>query len=374
MRRYVATGGGSSTTIRAKAEFMGSGGGSSSGPVSSAGSGSSDYSSSSPASATGSGSSDPATYSIHYTSPSGGGTAKGTINLIYGALGGGYVIGSPASFSVSVTGSGSPALSLERWSVSGATPVYSGEMVPGPSSYPTGTWFLSDVNTANFNDNNICGWSWGETPGVNTVTVSATVTVFGNTERVEAEKKVYISRPSINARVQASAKSYVWPGYLKTGIGYRGIAWQFSSSSGGQFAVVQVVESGSNYSYVSGGSTYSLLSGATFPLLDNGGASTAWAHGKTGNTLTDGDQPYFQITSSATQLNMVLNMKDYVMYNGGAIWVPVGGFSWTVDAQAAYVAGSWRITNIAAPSATKFAAGSAWPGWNGDVANYTTWH
>jgi hypothetical protein len=115
------------------------------------------------------------------------------------------------------------------------------------------------------------------------VTLTATVTVNGKSENVEAEKQVYIGRPSISSGVNPSGKTWM----TKNGhtMGYRGINWSFSSSTGGQFAVVQVINSGSNYSYVcvGGSPTYSVLGGATFPLLGNGGASTPWARGVTGN-------------------------------------------------------------------------------------------
>jgi hypothetical protein len=63
------------------------------------------------------------------------------------------------------------------------------------------------------------------------------------------------------------------------------------------------------------------------------------------------------------------------MYNGGAIWVPVGSFTWTVNVQINYVSGySYEITNIAAPLYTQFANGSTWPSWSGNATNYKTWH
>ena len=182
------------------------------------------------------------------------------------------MIGSPAVASASVTGSGSPKLSGQVWSVSGATPAYQSENVPTPSESPDGSTWGVAVNTSDFRDGNTFDFSWGEKPGVNTITFAATVTVFGNTENVEAEKKVYVGRPSINTRVQATGISYMWQG-LHTGIGYRGVTWSFQSSTGGVFAVVQVINSGSNYSYISGGTTYSILGGATFPLLDDDGGS-----------------------------------------------------------------------------------------------------
>ena len=70
---------------------------------------------------------------------------------------------------------------------------------------------------------------------------------------------------------------------------------------------------------------------------------------------------------------MVLDMTDYVMYDGGEMWVPVGDFAWTVDAQIDWLPGHAEIRNIVAPSVTKFAAGSTWPSWSGQVSG-RTWH
>jgi hypothetical protein len=375
--RYVATGGGSAALQpKGSVTFFGSSA-SPSGSALSAGSGSSDYSSSSPDSLPGSGSSDPASYSIHYTNESGGGTAKGKVNLSYNAVIG-NVVGAGVIVGASVTqtvGYGSPSLSNQVWSVSGATPAYAYQVVPSPYATPDGSAWGVSLNAASFDGNKNFSFDWGEIPGANTVTLTATVTVNGQSENVEAKEKVYVSRPSIASSVKPQPKTWM----TKNGqsMGYRGITWSFKSSTGGQFAVVQVINSGSNYSYVSaGGTTYSVLGGAEFPLLDNGGASTPWVRGITGNPLPQGDKPSFSLPpfNSATQVNMVLSMKDYVMYDGGAMWVPVGSFTWSVNAQIIWATGVPTITNIAAPSATQFAKGTAWPSWNGNSSDYTTWH
>jgi hypothetical protein len=54
------------------------------------------------------------------------------------------------------------------------------------------------------------------------------------------------------------------------------------------------------------------------------------------------------------QANMVLNVTDYVMFYGGAIWVPVGTFTWSVNAEIVWFGGGVQIFNVAGPSHTQF--------------------
>jgi hypothetical protein len=118
----------------------------------------------------------------------------------------------------------------------------------------------------------------------------------------------------------------------------------------------------------------STLGGATFPLLDTSStATTPWAHGTTANPLLDADSSTLRMPWGGYQANMVLNVTDYVMFYGGAIWVPVGTFTWSVNAEIVWFGGGVQIFNVAGPSHTQFTPGSTWPSWSGNAGNYLTW-
>ena len=135
--------------------------------------------------------------------------------------------------------------------------------------------------------------------------------------------------------------------------------------------MVQILNSG-DYQYADSSGIYSCFTGAPFPLLDNlPGSTTPFAHNNKSNPLTDSDTPAMPIPlfTGAKWASMNLNMTDYVMYNGGGMWVPFCTFTWSIDALASF----WSppvINNVNNPKVNVLVLGSKIPRLRGDHFQY----
>jgi hypothetical protein len=408
MSRYVATGGGASATILPKVEFAVSGNAASSGTtISAGGSGVKTTAGSIAGSLYNAGTVSGGTYSIAGTSPSGGGTLnKGKVAVSPQGV---NYIGGGANFVAtvySITG-GSPTLSAEVWELTGPTPAYASgaQAPPNPSGTPPATAFVNtDLDTASFDGKQTMNLAWGEQPGVNDLFLTGTVTVDGKKGSIKPlNLAIAVHRPQLNYKIQYQTSTSLFTGKSSYAIEYgsdfpgklaaTGINWNFSTAPGivGSLAVVQVLQSGTNYSYHTnwlGGTIYSTMgsgTGAKFPLLDNAAnATTVFYNGNQGNPAQESDSPAMGDIPwggnllhglwPATWAQMSLSATDYVMFNAGGMWVPLASFTWQVNAVASFGSPP-TIDDIKPPKPTKPSLDSTWPTWTQCCGgNYTTYH
>jgi hypothetical protein len=315
-------------------------------------------------------------------------------------------IGGGASFVAtvySITGS-SPVLSAEAWSVTGATPAYAAgsQIVPVPTGTPPGTAFVNTaLDTSSFDGKSTLALAWGELPGVNDVHLDATVTVNGKPTTIkQLTVAVAVNQPQLNFKIQYQTSADLYTGKSAYAIEYgsnypgqlaaTGINWNFSTpGTVGTLAVVQVLQSGTNYSYNTnwlGGTIYSNMgsgTGATFPLLDNGGGSSPFYDYETGNPTAESDSPDMGSIPwggnsnglwPATWAHMSQIAKDYVMFNNGGMWVPLASFTWQVNAVVSFGSPP-TIDDINPPKPTKPSLDRTWPTWTQCCgSNYTNYY
>jgi hypothetical protein len=204
----------------------------------------------------------------------------------------------------------------------------------------------TSLNTASFDGKSNFGFDWGETPGVNTVTLSGDVTLNGKNVAFKPLKMpLDVVRPELNYTIKAKTATSLYKQGSTYTIQYglmggnmdtnSGIYWKLSAPADGGLAVVQVLNSPSNYIYETswlGGTMYSTLgtnTGATFPLLDGDPGDTTpfygpSAQGDQGNPTDQGDTPAMPIPSGSSLFptnwaQLYLNATDYVMWNGGGM-------------------------------------------------------
>jgi hypothetical protein len=386
--RYVATGGGASASMtpRIVAAYSG-GGGSLTGTTSSIGTGTSFASGTFPSSQTSAGEGSGGSYSVTEQMPSGGGSQKYE-GKIGGTWAGANIIGGGISFDVS---GGSLGITNESWSVSGPTPVYASQVIPNPSGSPPGTKFLNtNLDPHNFDNKPQFQFLWGETPGVNTVTLNADVTIDNKPVEIKPmEFKLDVRMPKWDWAIggQGEVTLYTSPRQLNgqgsyelqygtntKGLADAGLAWRFFGNEG-SFGVVQVMTSG-NYTYTSPAGNFNTLSSAPFDLLDNApNSTTPFTGNNTGNPTTDSDSPHTPpIPFGATKASMSLYFTDYVMYWGGGMWVPLGIFNWGFDVQCNFGASPpLTFAEFGKPTYSVPQESSSWPSWKGVSWNYLNW-
>lgn len=394
-RGHAATGGGTSATVGPKSVgAYGGGGGATGSTFGSTGFGTSSTMDSLPSAYTSAGSETGGTYSAAETMPMptmpmaaivrpmGQIGATGKVSVLGAGM---DVIGGSANFyaSAAAISGTTPTLTNEQWSISGPTPVYSSQTVPNPSATPPPWGFVNtSLNTAAFNGQSSIDFAWGEHWGVNYVTLNADVTLGNKTVPIKpVTERVDVGRPKIDytLRAQSGVTAYngafYWLQYGKKGaISDTGISWTFSTPAGGSLAVVQVINSGSDYTCSSGGDTYSTMVNASFPLLDGAsGATNPFYFNQQGNPVSGNDSPNFSLPWLTNSASMVLNMTDYVMYNDGGMWVPAVSFTWHVNGQASYGWLSATVTNVVKAGYTKPTYDSTWPWWRDNAWNYTNW-
>jgi hypothetical protein len=323
--------------------------------------------------------------------PSGGGNPMVLHEkLTIGNTLGSHLIGGNAIYNVTASAG---TLSNITWSYSGSTPLYSSVHVPNPSAGETS--FVRNPYDISSAHSDMINFNWGEIPGSGSITVSADVSMTVpttppsiQTHHATAIMAANVVAPQFTVSQTAHTKTkslvsggatwitYGWPG---PGI-MPGIQWTASSTTGGQIAIVQIVNGGANSQVVNGVTlqTYihrspaGVVTNAPFPLWDGPTATTPW-YSTPSNPNVGQDSPGFPITTATTAIFSV-NITDYVMYNPGGAWVPEAQFSWNVNATASYGWWSgWTITDVTPPYAEKPFIAHTWPPTWGDlVTNWNT--
>ncbi len=310
-----------------------------------------------------------------YLPPSGGSIPE-TLNITYGSSGG---VGASANLSVSST-VGTPT--NISWQVTGATPQYSGNTfstTPGALQWNHPT-YTPPPAVAGSSYNKSITFFWGEKPGADTVTVSASIKLTGGGSiqgTPTATAKITVASPTVfwvldyepNVRTSASLLTYSYYNST-TEMTTPGIKWAFSNYGSGSEAVEQLLTNAVWYEATdSTGHPAASWSGpasaqgtpAPFPLVDqSSGATLPWYD----STPADGqDSPTMPLTEpNATYATMDEYFTDDVMYNPGGIFVPVAQFSWEIEATATGSGITWAVSSgsSAGPSGSP-SASTTWP-------------
>jgi len=331
-------------------------------------------------------------YSITWSNPSGGGgAATGYLSIVQSGFG--YVGGS-AQFVVSAvaTSGGTPTLSNISWSYSGTTPLYVPTPVPNPTAgdkqFTRTTYNLAAQSGASVS------FAWGEFPSAGSMTVSATVTVSGHTGTASASIPAVVQKPQLTGDLtwETATSTTKWPNWLSDGVATTGptsgMDWTFSSSSGGNIVIVQIMTSGeivvasptqTLYAYSKHKDSAGNVQPTLFPLVDQAAGATDPFYGPPDNPLIDGDSPGVRLNAIPNQnfARLQADFTAYVMYNpGSGVYVPQAKFEWRVDATASKGAGgTWTSTDIITPGLTpgSFVENRTdWPYWEGLTGDNVT--
>jgi hypothetical protein len=333
-------------------------------------------------------------------SPGSAATTGGKSVVKFSISGGGKgananVIGEHVQLSAKAAGG---TVTKATWALAGGVPMYKSQKTPDVKAThkasntqqltSKGTKF---VNTAYvLQQNKTIGFYWGETPGTETITLSATIMLASGKKaatKTQAKLTLAVVQPLIKGVVTAAGTAGMASGsarvkYYSKAKGAPGVTWKGLSASrgGGIVTVVQTITQGSATRASAGGDYKSYYNAngkqAPYPILDLVKTDTTVFYGN-GMGVTVGlssDSPSLVTTFGAVKFTTIkmakpLVFKDTVMtrpING--IYVPDGTFTWQIGMNATFDAKTMKWSAGAIPGNLPTAAGltvvlgHAWPG------------
>jgi hypothetical protein len=283
-------------------------------------------------------------------------------------------------------------ITTAAWTIGGATPQYSVQTVPNPSliysvkppNPALGNQFVNTKFNVGAQNQSTIGFYWGELPGQDTISATATVknANLNFQTQVKVSRTTHVSSPGWTGKANYLKSASIQKGssgkdVLSYGNAMKpGITWtSIVPKAAGMFSFVQLVTAGGNQRIQNGVTLYGFrhvdtstkpptITAATFPLLDASVTSTTPFAG------VATDWPYYPLGTGTTTLNE--SFKDYVMYQPpGGIWVPMGYFTWKINATASKrFTGRWTVSPGGGSATDPIEDHTDWPkNWTG-VSNY----